>query len=171
MRPIIIVTIPNSGSSLITGIFAAHGVYVGEYSKKREGTKDQYDSYENIQLTRLICKRMPFDVNKVMPTDKRWMYKGSPHNALFLKSMVSDAQLIKVTRKWENILKSSGEIALKTRKIQREQMENIMAPTVDVDAVICGNYITLEYAFDRCGMTFITDLAEKQINRQLWHHQ
>lgn len=176
MRPIIIAAVPRSGSSLIAGIFHAHGVWVGNFHKKQMAkTPVYYDSFENIEIDNWFRDKnqsLIGLVETITPKDARWLYKCGPEKARIAMSELADLApvLIRVTRKIESIVASSADFKAKMRCKQMANVMSMIGPLVDSDAVISRDFTSLKNAIEHAGLKFDPELAEKQIDNSLWHH-
>jgi hypothetical protein len=194
VSPVFIYTIARSGSSLVTGIFGAHGLYVGPVEKKNPFgycTNEHLtirEAVNNISRadpkTRMKSfhhsagKRHARDIFlRDMPRDKRWVYKsGVTHFPLF-DGLFDDMKHIFVLRNRQSVIESnlakghgnreSTEYIVNSLSDYTEELGRTY-PIVHTDEVIAGNYSTLEWAFNYCDIEFQPEIADKLIDPNKW---
>ena len=172
---VIIAAIPRSGSSLIAGIFAAHGLWVGRFEKKDQvKTPTPYESFENTDIDNWFrhgIGPLQYVVDTILPEGKRLVYKCSPWKAQQAHKSLTDSCLVRCCRNFESIVKSSPDGQRQHRIEQLVTLFNMPGPFIDVDAVLARDFTTLACAFEHCGVRFIPAKAEAQIDDSLWHHR
>ena len=174
MKNVIIAACQRSGSSMITSIFVAHGMWYGRGGLcGASNTPVPYETYEN-QVLKLYGRGEISDdkARDILPSDRAWIYKGAPPSfAVKVHRLFPDAMLFRVRRAKRSILKSSadGKAALRTRSL--EELEAIDAPWIDSDEIMAGDFSSLESAFALCGMELDLELARKCIDPDKWHHE
>lgn len=181
---------PRSGSSLITKIFHAHGCWVGstkvDQNTARYGTPT-YPTYEWLEMKWAIkppgqgwktdgtlLEVDPIrakEVKRVLSkrNEKHVIYKGLPDFHNYFKPF--KPKVVKIWRSLESVLKSQKANAHWAEVMDRriELMQKIPGPWVFVDEVVKGNLMSLQKAFDHCGIVLDHQLAIAQIEPDLWH--
>ena len=202
-RPILILAMPRSGSSMTAGIFAKHGVWCGGCTAPNEFNAKGY--FENKRLKRELIIRYgkltaagpvtDFEERpEVVPQDGfaqsvreiiraegyrqgPWLFKFS---ALYWRAFddfdplyvgvrragVADANLGRVRMFGTP---DRGRVERMVR-LHYDAIEASGAPVVDTDAVVRGDYGTLQSAFDHCGLPFEPEVADHFVDPALWHH-
>lgn len=192
--PIIIISLPRSGSSMTAGIFAKHGVWVGPYRKG--DTKNAKGYFESLPFKRAIIDRVGPIVHKgiLAPKLKGWKadavmlikrhgYTGGPwlvkHSAMYYPLWHEfDAKYICVRRDLKSV-ERSGQASgmLRNPKAIGPHVEamdyvrdNLGGVDVFTDEIVKGDYSSLERAFDACGLDFNPAIADEFVDPTLWHH-
>tara|TARA_Y100000310_G_scaffold286634_2_gene310979 strand:- start:385 stop:972 length:588 start_codon:yes stop_codon:yes gene_type:complete len=193
VEPIVVLTAGRSGSSMIAGIFAAHGVWCG---KTREG--DQYNPkgyYENRAIKALIKEHTDWNFlgdvpmfpalrGKVEQIIRGEGYGGGPwlvkQGAQFYRLWDEwTPKYVFIRRPLDDVMASytrSGFLKgrydeVQTRWIvQRNNsvMDHLEGADVQTDDVVNGNYSSLEEAFQYCGLTFNPEIAAEFIDGRFW---
>lgn len=178
------------GSSMIAGIFAAHGVFTG---KCRPGNElNQKGFFENIKVKKELKQRFGFDLLGPIPEKQSgWMDRvyeifkedGYTDGPCLVKigafyANVWDAKHIKVRRNLDSILKSykrsgflgkySDAEVLSIVERQIEIMDKIDCPEVWTEDVVHGDYSGLEAAFEYVGVPFNPLLADEFVDLRLY---
>lgn len=193
-NPIIIISLPRSGSSMTAGIFARHGVWVGPY-KEGDG-KNAKGYFESLPFKHEIIKTVGRIVHKgiLAPKVEGWKetalklirangYDGGPwlvkHSAMYYPLWHEfDAKYICVRRDPESI-KASGKASgyltnEKAIKPHIEAMDHVRDHLggVDVftDDIVRGNFESLRNAFRYTGIPFVPAIADDFVDPNLWHH-
>lgn len=178
---------------MTAGIFAHHGVWVGPY---RQG--DQYNAkgyFESTPFKHLLLKHagtVVKDARIAKPVDgwremakktvKANGYSGGPwlvkHTALYYRLWheFTEARYICVRRDLDGVYKSwrkTGMVRnMATADVHLKAMDDINTRLggVDVytDEVVRGNYSSLEKAFDYCGLSFDSTIADSFVDPSLW---
>ena len=172
---VIVAAIPRSGSSLIAGIFAAHGLWAGRFEKKDQvKTPTPYDSFENTDIDNWFrhgIGPLQYVVDSILPEGKRLVYKCSPAKARQAYKALPDSHLVRCCRNFESIVRSSPDGQRQHRTEQLMTLFSMSGPFIDTDAVIARDFTTLACAFEYCGIAFDPATAEGQIDDSLWHHR
>lgn len=176
---VIIAAVPRSGSSLVAGIFAAHGLWVGRDGiKGAEWTAVPYRDYENKDIDewfRSGKQSLSQYLAEIVPDGKRLAYKCRPDKAEKMKGKLNgQCQVVRCFRRFDSIVasdvKNKGKKEV-SRGYQMIELCNLPGPPIDVDAVMARDFGTLANAFDHCGIVFDPAIAEAQIKDRLWHHR
>jgi hypothetical protein len=170
----------RSGSSMVAGIFAAHGFWNGE---SYDGVG--YETYENVQVKDVIRENKhrltrgefvePFDI-EFEPEREPWFWKGPVEFYPCFQHL--DPVVILVRRDIEATARSVlarhpyGEIEYARKlAIQRHNLMNqVDGINVYSDELIAGDYSSIKHAIYACGVDFSRELADQVIQPKLWHH-
>lgn len=197
-RPIVIIGMPRSGTSMTAGIFAKHGVWVGE---TRQGDAHNPKGYfENLAVKRLIyrcagMKRLTAHNHLVEPVDgwadgirdilAREGYRGGPwlvkHGAMawrlwheFEPNWVCVRRRNSVESARRMVRPGNGLTLREIVDFHRRQMDIVRdrhgGVDVFTDDVVQGDYSSLERAFAHCGLTFDPAIADTFVEPRYWHH-
>lgn len=172
--PIMLWMTSRSRSSMISGIFAAHGVHWGTDQRQSAG----YDTYENQAIKALLKRRfgLPFcempapqieflqDLFAIVPNNETWLMKtGIEYFDVFQPLAPFNLFLL---RKPEDVAKSicqkranaDYDVALKAANWRFATMRTRQAQTggafIDTDRVIAGDFEQLQIAMEYCGVLF-----------------
>lgn len=179
----LILSTGRSGSSLIAGIFAHHGVWVG---KSHPGDQNNQKGYfENIDVKRAIHEHYGKDfltqtredpiftqkLRKILP--ERWMVKiGALHYDVF---SAFKPLYIKLWRDRGQILRSYERTGFLKNYPAEEIIDNqhkIMnsLPGIDIwtEDVVNGVYEDLIRAFDYVGVPFSHDIVDNFVDKSLY---
>lgn len=178
--PICLWMTSRSRSSMIAGVFAAHGVYWGDQQQQSAG----YDTYE-YQAVKKLLKRyygLPFktmvnidqnfesELRALVPNNKTWMYKGGieyynafriwcPFNVFILRDPAAVAKSI--CQKRQN---ADYDVALEAAKWRLAAMKGTQAQDggvfIDTDRVVSGDLAQLREAVEFCGVVWDEGLAK-----------
>lgn len=195
MRPVIILMTSRTGSSMVAGIFAHHGLWCGEEYYTGSGLGKDYLSYETVAVKEWLRPRYGLQgatlvsdeladefrafIGNLVPKGPRWMVKcGVMFWPIFAQF---EPHLIFVKRNFESSVAAimgrpgaAGEAEVRS-VIERRYalMDAIQAKhggrVIDTDALIDGDFTGIKAAFDYCGLEFVEDLARQVIDPELWH--
>ena len=168
---IVLASVPKSGSSMVAGIFANHGVYFGKCEHRTMGGNTYY-SYENAVITDYFRNKKRGDLKTLLEQEAKitpFCFKTSPTNAKAFLNEV-DALVIKIKRKPQNIIKSSAPHKAPMRKQQILELDSMPGEYIDADAIMNGDYKTVKSALEKIGYEFSEELAKKAIDFKKWHH-
>ena len=187
MSPIIILSMPRSGSSMVSGIFANHGVWTGKCMPPSD--LNQKGFYENLAIKRLLIKEMG-RINSVQHRPikdfkKRilsilkeegyvsgpWLFKVS---ALYYKPFLDafpDAKIVTVRRNLDS-MKASQEktgMKLKDEVIQEhlDIMDTLKSYPVRFDDIINGDFSGLEKAINGVGLEYDQSIVDSFVDPKL----
>lgn len=189
MHPIIIASMPRSGSSLVAKIFAFHGVQVGDCEEGNEHNKDGY--YQNKIIEELhrevfkprVHKGEParyFDDFRIMILESidmnikfPWLVKFS---AMYLPAWIEsfpNAKVIVPRRNIQSIVKSGNKSGLfkvsedsKTVQRHKEIMDEFSDVDVYFEDLLEGNYKDMEHALKYCGIDPDVNTIRKCIHKE-----
>jgi len=165
---------------MVAGIFAAHGVWVGEHAAKElPKTPEPYPSFENREIDNaahaVIRSKRPqsylFETIDRLNPSEPWLYKCNPEKARLLRALIPNSIVVRVFRYFPNVLASSDESTRPGRWNQFNILQGMRGPSVHTDELIDGNYSSLAAAFNQCGLTLDRELTAQQIRPELWHHK
>jgi hypothetical protein len=193
-RPIIIISLPRSGSSMTAGIFANHGVWTGPC---RGGTKENPKGhFESTPLKKEIIATVgpvvhegrlaeriedwPRRVSRILKANGYkggpWLFKGSamyyplwvdmnPHWVCVRRNI--DA--IKASGKKTGYLKHGRSIPAHVEAMDYVR-DHLGGVDVFTDDVIRGDYSSLERAFDHAGIEMDRAIVDDFVDPGLWHY-
>ena len=184
-RPIMLWMTSRSRSSMVSAIFAAHGIFWGDTQKQSAG----YDTYENQTLKAIQIKYWGIpvmepvsedkkdnfiqDILKVVPKNEPWSMKTGIEFYPAYRDF--NPYNIFITRKAEDVAKSlcqkrvnaNYDEALKIIKWRFDYMEKIKEEDggvfVDTDLIIAGDYSQIKEAIEYCGIEFDEDATKGAI--------
>lgn len=193
-EPIIIISMPRSGSSMTAGIFAQHGVWTG--TCRAPSKQNAKGHFENLRFRQEIISRVGAIVQKgkLAPELKGWRqvaerviikdgYNGGPwlykSSAMYYPLWHEfSPKFICIRRNIDSIKKSgraSGYFrAHKAIKPHIEAMDYVRdyLGGVDVftDEVVKGDFSSLEKAFDHAGIEMDHAIVDDFVEPSLWHY-
>lgn len=195
LKPIVLLTVPRSGSSMTASIFHAHGVWSGPTKEADEYNPHGY--YESIPFLKEVHAYTKYatypDINnynigwrkKVRSIMHKYGYPGGPwfmkHSARHF-ALWNDfkPKFVCIIRKEESIRQSWKKInkARNTKISIRKDLEamaylrkNVDHTCVFTDDVVRGDYSSLRQAFEYCGLEFNPEIAKEKIDPSIWHHR
>lgn len=189
---IAIMSFPRTGSSMTAGLFAKHGVWVGNCREGDGLNKKGY--FENQDFKRLvkgirligihIADRTPFEPDKRV-TDRLinlqpeapWLVKSS---AMYWKQFDHLKPYYICVRRNKADCMASNKRALLYREGHEASfdrhakemdylVETRQAINVYTDEVNQGDYSSLERAFEHCGIEIDLDIVKDFVSPKLWH--
>jgi len=195
-RPIIILGMARSGTSLTAGIFKEHGCWVGKCS----APWDQYPlgDFENKAIKTILhtypphwrmkepCPPDPKFSDKAIAVIKSEGYTGGPlavkHSAMYWKMWkVLDPFYVNVRRDTSQIVDSLKRKGLVVGGMKdwmdritwhNEQMNRTVNEHngVDIhpDHIIQGNHVELEMVLDWCGLKYDKAAVDKVLQPKYW---
>lgn len=194
MAPVVILTTPRSGSSLLTKIIAAHGLWVGAH---KTDNGHGYCDYENIELQRFVKTHWPRNsqggvypsphikfrqfVEALPPKGRRAVFKGFIPIWRVWITEFWDADFVFCTRDRDEIIDSAYQkaIAPKTREDVGEFLGRwidrvhevawlLGRPVVNMSEVVAGDYRVLRDALALCSIDLNEKTVESCIDAKLW---
>jgi len=180
---IILLCTSRSGSSLVAGVFKAHGCNLGGC-----GEFADYARHENLRLKEHLKYRQhengwkfpqyvkdPGGTAELIARLNLDLYKCGVEYWHILKPFAS--YVVKIRRDPVAAAKSVAgrhddnmkEAVYRVGK-RYEMLDTITGPTVDTDAVIAGDFATLQAAVEHCGLAWDEAKAQAVIDPKLWHH-
>jgi len=195
---VVILAPPRSGSSVITSIFAGHGLSLGRADSVNSYG---YRTFENKEIRQSINHI----THMVGPADKAftsghgpnhvksiferliprgdWCFKAGPQYWDVIRDAFPDAKGVLIYRNPESIIIQSHRD--KTGKLESDvrwwvdQFVDKMArihdefrfPYIYTDEVMAGDYSSLRDAMDYCGLEFDPAIADKRIDKKQWHYE
>lgn len=186
MEPIVILACPRTGSSLLSYIFASHGVWTGDCRAGDRLNPTGY--YENrglkqlliqdygklVKVGRLATPRPGFRA-KVERIIKQQGYESGPwlmkHSALYYPAWHElDPVFISPIRRVKSIAASQERAGMKADiPAHIKAMTESGSFMVDMDKVVGGDYEQLSQAFDLCRLSFDPEIAQSCIHGEYWH--
>ena len=195
MRPIAILCTSRTGSSLIAGIFSAHGLNCGT-----PGESLGYTTYESQEVKAVLRSIGEWHIAQRggFRNGEEWISFDDGHTAALydvvtqheiglikcgleywraLAATWFELPVIKIRRDLDSAAQSvadkRGEDFETVREIVRKrfgQLDTIPGVTVNTDDVIAGDLTTLRGAFDYCGIDFCEFTARSVIEPDRWHY-
>lgn len=193
--PIVVIGMPRSGTSMVAGVFAAHGVFVG--TCKEADSKNEKGFFEHVGFTELVIKlygRGVISKNRVpephldfkgrlMALMEEDGYDGGPwlikHAHVYHRIWEGfNPRFVVVKRDAGSISQSAEDLGwrssisyiIECQKMLDRVAKKHGAPVVDSNEVVKGNYDSLRAAFDSCGLIFNPWVAGQFIEPKLWRH-
>lgn len=197
-QPILVMAMPRSGSSMLTGIIHRHNVWVGHCNPGNKRNPRGY--FENIHLKQATrewmgginwdAKIIPFREGwrdrvaqalerQSYPEGARWVYKDS---ALKWKMWGEfDPWWIKCRRDHESVFRSCRQCSFPDPRLSAHQLheriklhDRVMdeIPGVDVYTpdLVAGNYRQLRQAFDYLQLDLDTEIVDDFVIDEAWHY-
>lgn len=165
---------------MITAIFAAHGLEYGQSGRSRG-----YATYEHPEVKRWLKENKAVSgVRQFQPPVAGFAEFAEGLGINLVKIGVEwwpltwDAQphYVKIKRDpWANAKSLSQKRGfdftdcLHAIRRRHQLLDSVPGPTVDSDAVIAGDFATLENAFEHCGLAFDPATARLAIKPDQWH--
>jgi len=198
-RPLVILMTSRSGSSMVSGIFAAHGLWYSEPSPDDYSVFGNYKLYENQKMKRWLKRyfniagtrfvseewndQFMVQVNRIYPEGQRWFWKGGVMFWPLWRQL--DPYVVFIRRPLEQAVSSAFEKQghnTVSREACREMisaryrlMNQVRYETggIDIrtDQVAEGNYETLQQAFAYCNLDFQPGLADDIVEPARWRHR
>jgi hypothetical protein len=181
-EPIIILGIPRSGTSLISGLFCLHGVFFGHC--READTHNPKGYFENKKISALK-RRKPYnhifyrrEIYKILVSDG---YAGEMWGVKFLPESIHmwnnfNPTFICCRRNLEPNYKSYSKFFTKTsNKFQAYYhkmhlaMDKISIFDIHTSKVVAGNFSELKKAIEYVGLEFNPELTNDFINKDYWH--
>lgn len=188
LRPIALWMSPRSRSSMVSRIFAEHGIWWGERQYQPFG----YPVYESIAIKQLLKKHWGglvvgkeastspvqaflAELPPLVPHDRRWLFKVgvewfnafaplTPFN-VFIKRPPADIAA-SILRHRPNSRQNFVQL-VRVASWRLACMDRLMrvhgGVVVDTDHVIAGNFDALKDAFEYCGLRFCQKTAARAI--------
>lgn len=180
-NPIIIIGIPRSGTSMVAGIFAKHGVFFGNCRPADKYNPKGY--YENITISNLIRNREMIDKYKITDILKNEGYNGGPwavkHSIGAIKYWEKDIKpkiihckrpinpTFQSYKKFFSINFNNFKYFYNNCDRLAKSLDSI---TVQTDAIVKGNYSSLIKAFKYCNLEFDKKIVDSFIETKYWHY-
>lgn len=196
-EPILVMAMPRSGSSMVAGLFAAHGVWVGTY-----WPGDQWNAkghFENVPIRNALKERFGKIVGTGEPADPvdgwrdkclglirgdgydggPWLFKGT---AMYWPLWGEFSPRWVCVRRSLDAIRSSGEASGMLRGVSDAALQahvdaldhirdDLGGVDVDTSALVGeGDYSTLERAFEHCGIEMDPEIVDEFIDPGLWRH-
>lgn len=195
IEPIVILTIARSGSSMVAGIFAQHGVWTGptlgpsKYNAKgyfesqglRDFIRGNYDFFSLVENGRLAPRHKGFKktighiLNKGGYQDGPYLFK---HNVLYYPLWHEfSPKFVCIRRNIDSVIESCKRTGyLKNMDALEPQIEaldfardELGAAEVFTDEVLKGDFSSLKSAFSHCGIELDEQIARDFIDPSLWN--
>lgn len=190
---ILIVACPREGSSLVTSIFANHGLWTGDTARENQWG---YKPYENIRISQFIKQHwiaptrfgakpgpdLKGIVLNEIPADQRAVIKTFVNMWEVWYDAFPDADFVLARRDYESALASavqksnprSRDHAAKIIARRHERLDEISRltgrPIINTSRLVEGDYSALEKAFSDCGLTMDPEIVRATIKKRIWRH-
>jgi len=181
-RPIIVVGFPRTGTSMVSGILAGHGVWVGTCRKPDSYNPKGY--FENVYFASLVCKdtkKFPYHALSILERDRytdgpwmvkhniRWWVDWKPFKPVWVVTSRSTDAILKSFNNMDR--KDDIDLAMvkKANNISNRIISNHNGICIHPDRLISGDYKGLEQIFNAAGIDFDRKIADNFIHKGLWH--
>lgn len=176
----------RSGTSMIAGLFAEHGVFFGRTMKGDEHNAKGY--FEHAELTSRvrsgIWANWPEAWWKTLKSEgygngtywgvKRgpnawpWIQRLEPELIILCRRPISETVRSR-RRKWPR-RRTSGREVQRIRRVLKQIAKEAECTvlTVNTERVVAGDYQRIAKAFRQLGIWFSTDIADAWVDRSLW---
>lgn len=193
-RPIIIISMPRSGSSMTAGIFHKHGVWVGPYHKGDKTNAKGH--FEGLPIKDLIKRRVGAIVNKGILAEQ---HRGFKHELLRIleEHNYSNPWLFKCSAMYYPLFldfephficvrRDVNSIIASGKKTKFFVNEDAVQPHIDAmdavvkhhngvsvytDEIIKGDYSSLQWALESCGLQMDKAIVDEFVDPSLWHYR
>lgn len=177
---------PRSGSSMVAGIFAKHGVWAGTPYDGR--TWDGEPCYENRLIKKHLIKtygrlemgpeldkpggeEMPDLIKQDGYKSGPWLFKVS---AMYWRAFSElRPKVITIRRPLDSIRKSvkrdNLRVNINGHAEIMDRLESEGAYRIDTPRLIDRDYSQIEIVFSCCGLKFQPEIADSFIRPKLWH--
>lgn len=175
----------RSRSSMTAEIFRQHGVFFGNtYRPKHRrigyneslvlkdyGREHRPEIYRSISKNKNPVLEIPREVIEEMLRDGG--YTGGPWAVKVDAFCVIDGIQIGIWRNPDDIMASCKRVFSsqcdrywgKIIAAHHDRMRDMQIPMINTDELIGGNYLSIERAFDKCGLEFDAKIAELCIQK------
>lgn len=198
-EPILVLSMPRTGSSMTAGIFAQHGVWAGRC--RAPSSSNEKGHFENVAIRNLLIRehgRIVVKAELARPKagfkervlkaiakdgykDGPWMWKGS---AMYWPAWFEFEPKIVVCRRepqaivnscLNSVHKSSSPSQLRIMvKQHTELLDRLVAERgaveVDTARVANGDFATIRQAVEHCGLEFDEQRTAEFVDPTLWHY-
>jgi len=189
-KPILLWMTSRSRSSMVSAIFAAHGIFWGDRQVQSAG----YDTYENQKIKQIqsdfkplwgrphlrpvnadpaVFKQFQNKIESIIPSNQRWSMKTGVEYYPAYRSL--NPFNIFIIRKPEDVANSLCEKRISTK--YKEALEAVLwrfdymkqiaeedgGVFVDTDLIKTGDYSQIKEAIEYCGITFDENATRKAI--------
>jgi len=197
-RAVVVISPGRSGSSLVAGLLAGHGVWVGETRPPDQWNPRGY--FENTELKRALVKRFGRDWLGAFPQPDDqcpsgawqvevarilkaqgyetgpWAFKGGafywkvwqPFEPVFIKVWREPGAILRSYRRCRFLNKYTESQAARIVARQHEAMAQIAGPDIMADQVAAGRGHAFRPALEPLGIAFDREIFEALINPDLW---
>lgn len=198
--PILVLTMGRSGSSMLAGILASHGVWTGKCLKPDHRNPKGY--FENLRMKKALVEMAGKKITQVYGPDPKWKplieaikkdegYENGPwlfkHNVIYWKLWLPYMKP-KVIFPWRdkkaifNSVRKSGfhawqsdDLLWDTIVMHHNEMESVRrhfgGMYIDTELLIDGNKKQLRQAFDYLNISLDESIVDKFIDKSYWHER
>lgn len=188
MKPIILLSMPRSGSSMVAGLFANHGLWTGTLEKPNHLNPKGF--FENVLIKRFLIQKYGHivrkevnpsyysgfenDIKNLLKKDglkgEQWMYKVSALYYEPFKIGFPEAKFIVVRRNLDSMRKSQEKTGMRISELSLQKHLNIMSKVsnkenvVIYDDIINGNFEGLKKAIEYCGLVYGQSIVDNFVD-------
>ena len=192
-EPIVILGMARTGTSMTSGIFHHHGVWVGKCNPPSDQNPKGF--FENKAVKKLLKKTYGIDLREIkepIPGFRAEVeailnsegYEGGPwlvkHSAVYYKAWNEFNPLfVKVRRPVEATFESTRQLHVsrytdEERKhiidLHEKAMDSVPGPDVFTQDIVLGDYSSLKRAIEYCGLEYNEKIVEDFVDKKHWHH-
>ncbi len=199
-KPIIILGMPRSGTSMVAGLFHLHGCWVGRTRVGNEKNPRGY--FENTAFKRYFQAKNGRDLIRdepIIPPDRREFdefvdatlknedYQGGPwivkFSALWWRYFEPYEPFWVLVRRpkranveacmvsgLHNNANDKAGLELSYDQHHRE-MDSLPGFNVYTQDVVAGDYSSLQIAIEGCGLNYDEEIVRKFVDKKFWHHR
>ena len=194
-KHVVIIGLTRSGTSMVAGLFAHHGVFSG--TCKEADSRNAKGFFEHVGFTNIVLelygrgkvsrgeplnphpgfrRRMLTSLEEDGYEKGPWMIKHAP---VYYKTWYDfEPSFVLVRRDTASISGSAEELGWKSgrahiaegQRLLNNLAEELKAPQVMSNELIEGNYASIRLAFEHCGLDFDEKIATEFIEPGLWKH-
>lgn len=185
--PIIVTGLPKSGTSIVTGSIAAHGVWTGMCRPARSQNPKGF--FENRRLTKLANSeelrrmgRSAFEraVQEILMKERYkggpWVFKLPVSTNWYIWDRLSPLWVV-VRRPYNKVLDSHKRIGLSYSPTDHIEHKSILwdmvcsckAMIADPNAIVNGNYTGLDRVLAAIDIRMRTDIMSEFVIKEIWH--
>lgn len=185
--PIVVLSSPRSGSSMVCGCLAVHGVFVGKDKPADDINPKGY--FENLQLSALRFRDQltPENVLMVLARDGYeggpWMHKHTPRywakwrrfNPVWVfvrrdPAAIANSRMASNGHFDDPDLATGRAVAVADQNVMDDVRERFGGFDVRSERIIEGDYSDLEPVLAAVNLPLLPKLLDKWVEPTLWHH-
>ena len=180
MAAIIILGLPRSGSSMVSGIFEAHGVWTGTCRGPDRCNEKGY--FENIRF-KAYMKKYPPNVEAIDRIMHKDGYTGGPWLWKVLSKENGEFDIFKpkyicCKRPAKDIFMSmrasgiyGGQMSnKKLKKFIRQRQARLRGIEIDTSYLARGWFDQIALAIESCGLKYNQAITKDFVDEKLWHY-
>ena len=189
--PLVIFGSPRGGTSLVAGLFVAHGWWTGETYPGTQG----YVNHENAKLKEFLKKNFKMNAGVpepdpgkanlwafsagVVPIKDAWLFKGPSEYYPIFRHWFPEMQAVFAFRDLDQAVRGAvrrggkrqvAEPIIRNRyEYLEEKLKDRLTWRVDVDKVVKGDLAQVAPIIEWCGVEFDYDKAMNTIDPSIFH--